>query len=553
MAPGAPEVRQVKGVPLAAKLAAVISLIVAVFMVGFGFALVGFVEETVLGEMQQAAVDAARTAAQADMDAWTPHFGTVDQGLSAGEIQAKVDAMSPYDFRLYDNDETRKAQIAWNRQRFVRFLGPGTRLVAVELFRWVGGQRTSLVGASYIDEEGRTPETSFAPARGLAPRTVGRGSAQEGFLYIGRDNWHVIRGSYPILDGDGEQEGEIAVHLRADAIDEATDGFVTKVAYAGMIFVLLGAALSFLLGRRITRPLRLLQDDIRAVAAGDLDHHTRPRSTDEIGQLARTFDHMTRSLAEARDLERSAAASRRELAVAAEVTGSLFPRELPAVPGWGCAGLHDTSGKPGGSTYDVLRMPDGKLGLLLAEASGSGVPAALVIAMTRSTLRVVAEHETDPGTILREVNAWISEDLRQGMYVTALLVVVDPETGRAEVANAGHPPLLHKHAGIDGIETVLSEGIALGFDEGPVFDQTLKVAETVIEPGDKILLSSSGVVSLPGGGDVLGEARFVNLVKREAERDVDTMMKRVGATLRKFHGAESLGPDVTLLTLEREA
>ena len=80
------------------------------------------------------------------------------------------------------------------------------------------------------------------------------------------------------------------------------------------------------------------------------------------------------------------------------------------------------------------------------------------------------------------------------------------------------------------------------------------VAETVIEPGDKILLSSSGVVSLPsGGGEVLGEARFVNLVKREAQHDVDTMMTRVGATLRKFHGAESLGPDVTLLTLERTA
>lgn len=558
MAPGAPEVRQIKGVTLAAKMSAIISLIVAVFMLVFGFTLVRSVEDTAREEVQHAAADAARTAAQADMDAWTPNYGTVDQGLTQAQIQARVDAMTPYDFRVYDNDEQRREQIKWNRGRFARFLGPGTRVVAVELFRFSDGQRGSLAGASYIDEEGRTKETSFAPVKGADEIILGKGRAHEGILTVGNDTWHVLRGSYPIEDQAGVQEGEIAVHIHAKAIQEATNRFSWKVGYAGMVFVLLGSAISFALGRRITKPLRLLQDDIRTVASGDLDHHTRPHSSDEIGQLARTFDHMTRSLADARENERTAAASQRELEVAAEVTGSLFPRTMRKIPGWSCAGLHDTSGTPGGGTYDILDMPGGKLGFLVAEASGSGVPAALVTAMTRSTLRVIAEREADPGAVLREVNARISEDLPQGLYVTALLAVVDPKTGETIIANAGHPPLLHQHAGVDGIEAVLSEGIALGFDEGPVFDQTLKVAQTVLEPGDKAILYSSGVASLHGSGhggegQVLGEERFASLVKREAKNDVELMMKRIGGTLRKFNGHEHLGPDVTLLAFGRRA
>jgi len=554
MAPGAPEGRRMKGVPLAAKMSLIISTIVAVFMLIFGFVLVRSVEDTVRFEVQYAAADAARTAAQADLDAWTPNYGTVDQGLTQSEIQARVDEMTPFTFRAYETDATRKAQVSWNRGRFARFLGSGTRVVAVELFRWTDGQRSSLAGASYTDAGGRAREASFSPAQGASMVTLGEGGVQEGFLSVGSDRWHVIRGSYPVMNQHGVQTGEVAVHLEAAAIQGAISRFAWKVAYAGCAFVLAGAVIAFVLGRRMTRPMRMLQDDIRAVAAGDLEHHTRPHSSDEVGQLARTFDQMTRSLAEAQSSQRAAAVSRRELEVAAEVTGSLFPRSLPDIQGWSFAGLHDSSGTPAGSTYDILNMPGRKRGLLLAEASGTGVPAALVTAMTRSTLRVIAEHESDPGAVLRDVNARISEDLPQGLYVTALLAVIDLDTGEMAIANAGHPPLLHQHAGIDGIETVLSEGIAMGFDDGPVFDQTLKVAQTVLEPGDKAILYSSGISSLSGGeGQVLGEERFAALVRREAGKDVQLMMKRMDATLRKFRGRPELGPEVTMLSIGREA
>ena len=546
------ELRHVRGLPLAGKIAGALSVLMALAMFGMGFGLNRFVEETVTEEVRHAAVDAARAAAQADLDAWTAHFGTEDQGLSRADIQAKVDAMSSFDFRQYDGDEARKAQIAFNRERLSRVLGDDTRILAAEVFRFDGGQRGALVTASYAGE-GSTTKTSFSPAAGRELQRYGDGESQEGWLTVGNDRWHVFRGSYPLRAPDGTQQGEIAVHILADAIAEATSSFDVKVAYAALAAVLVGAALTWLLVQQITKPLRHLQDDIRAVAAGDLEHHTRPRSSDEIGQLARTFDHMTRTLAEAREAEREVERSRRQMAVAAEVTDSLFPETLPRLAGWDMAGAHDAGGMPGGGTYDALAMPGGRQGFLLAEASGGGVPAALVAAMARSTLRMIAEREADPGAVMREANARLSPDLRQGMYVSALLAVLEPDTGRVVLANAGHAPLLHHHAEVDGLESVLTEGIALGFDKGPVFDQTLKVAEVTLEPGDTAVLYAHAATELEDGdGQELGEKRLLGLVKRELARGGGCAgaVDRIVGTLRKFHGGE-LGPEVTWLTFGR--
>jgi serine phosphatase RsbU (regulator of sigma subunit) len=553
MAVGPVEVRQIKGIPLAAKLAAVFALTVAVFMIGFGLFLAPFIERTVKAQILRSAADAARAAAQADLAAWTTTFGTADQGLRPAEVQTRVAGMSLFERKKYLEDSERLAQVEWNTGRFARFIGAGTRILAVELFRWENGQRGALLSASYSIHAGRTG-TTFAPFRGAAPVKRGAGEAQEGLLTVAGDSSVVIRGSYPILDAAGEQRGEIAVHVDAGAVDSAISNLNTKVAYAAMLFVLVGAGVSFVLGRRMTRPLRLLQDDIRAVAAGDLDHHTKPRSTDEIGQLARTFDHMTRSLAEARKNERVAAASRHDLALAAEVTGGLFPDDFPRLPGWELAGLHDPSSEPAGGTYDVLAMPGGRVGFLMASASGGGVPAALVAAMARSYLRMAAEREADPGNVLREVNSRLSPDLAAGMHVKVLLAVLDSDTGRVTLANAGHTPLLHFHREGQGVEFVHSEGIALGFDKGPVFDQTLKVAEIELLPGDQAVLFAPATVALAGAdGQPLGEKRLAGLVKREAGHGATACLERMGSTLRKFHGQPALGPDVTLLTFGRLA
>lgn len=539
------DTRRMKGVSLALKLAFVIAAVVAAFMVGFGVFLSHFIQETVEGQVMAQAVEAARAAATADFHAWTAGYGTEDQGLAADEVASRVGSMSPFEFRLYNENTERLDQVGWNRKRLQRLVGGGSDVLAVELFRLVDGKRGALVSSSYQGD------MSFAPAVGSRSRRVGAGEAVLGVFAVSGRSQLAIRGSYPVFNRSGVGEGEFALYIDAAAVSEATASVKLKLNYAAMLLVLLGAGISYLLGWGITRPLKRLQEDIRVVAGGDLMHHTRSRSSDEIGELARTFDGLTRSLAAAKETERESAQSLRQVEVAGEVAASLFPETLPAIPGHDVAARHAGREALTGIQYDVLPMKGGRFGLLLAEASGSGVAAAFVMTMARSTLRAVAAHERDPGAVLVAVNQHLAPDLRGDLYVKALLLALDPSSGKLWVANAGHPSFLHLHAADGRVSVVHSEGIALGFESGPVFERTLKVLERQLLPGDRLLLHTAAVPDLlSADGEALGENRLGALLKREGELTGESFVARVDATLRKFAGGD-LPDDVTLLTLGR--
>jgi len=548
---------RVRGVPLTVKLTLGAGLLVALFMAGFRLVLLDTMEDTIRSQIVHEAVSAARTAAQVDLDVWTWSHHTIDEGLDGREIQARVDEQTPEQFAAYANDSERLARVAWNRARLERLLGDETRLLAMEVFRWVDGRRGGTVASIYpTDASDSLPEYLAGSLR--APVNIGRGVAEEGTLTVGERSWYVIRGSYPILGPGDVQTGEVVVHVDGADIAAASQAFDEQVAYAGAGLLAVCMLVAYLLARGLTRPVQRLRADAAAVLAGNLHHHALPHSHDEIGQLAQTFDSLRRWLAEAEALEAAAEHEaegyRDELAAAADVTASLFPRELPSLPGWSLGGLHDREAAPGGGLYDVLRMPDGKLGIVVAETSAGGAPGALVAAMLRSTVRLVAERESDPGSVLREVDARLAPDLGPGLNVAIMLVVIEPASGKAVLANAGHRPLLHHHAAGDTITAVSSGGPALGSVDAATFDEALQVGSLRVEPGDTLVLFASQISNLAApDGELLGERRLASLVKQAAGLPADRLVTVVGDTLRKYHGGESLGADVTLVAIGRDA
>ncbi len=538
------EHRPRRGTSLALKLAVALTGVILVFMLGFALFLRVFLQDAVKEQIQNTALEAAKTAATADVEAWTQYFATPYQGKTFDEIQAVVDSMTPREYEQSFLNEEQKRIRERNLTRFNRFGLSEGQILAVELFPDVAGGLAPL--ASY------SGEMRWAPGRGLLQEFPGGATIDEGDLTIGGITSRVIRGSHPVQNRHGEDVGVLAVYINTKAIDETTDALMFWVLVAAGFFILLGTGVALLLGRQITKPLKQLQDDIRIVAGGDLDHHTTPHSTDEIGDLARTFDGPTRSLREARDAEREAAKSRKELSVAADVTGHLFPETLPKIPGFDLAAHHESADQLSSEYYDVISMGGGRQGLLVASASGTGVPAALVLGMARSFITVEAKNRTDPGEVLREVNSLLSGDLRRGMYVTALLAVVDPKAATLSIANAGHPALLVTKDEGKKVDEIHSEGIALGFDEGPVFNETLVVRSIEMAPGDRVTLFSEGFPLIMGRqGKPLGEKRWMGLVKREAGFKSETFVRRVVATLEKFRGKKPLPSDTTLLTLGR--
>ena len=535
-----------RGISLAMRLALLIAGMVALFMVAFAFVLRGFIREWVQEQVRLAAWEAASTAAHADLVTWDEWLNTPYQGKSVAEMKVIIESMTPYDYDQTFNAPALLKILGWNRERFSRFLEQGSRIVAVELLSADDPPRT--LAASY-----NTALMTFTPYSDQPELPLPAGSANEGTLSLGAEQRHVVRGSHPVVDSEGVRMAEFAVYIEANAIEQATAHLMRRVISLAAVFVVIGAGIAYLAGRRILRPVSLLQEDMAIVADGDLEHRTQAHTNDEIGSLARSFDKMTQGLLAARRAEREAAASRQQMSVAGEITTSLFPTSLPEIPGWDVAGHHEAAaGQLSGDYYDVLPLPGGRWAFLVGAASGSGVPAAMVMAMARSFLAAVARTEADPGAILREVNALLSGDLRRGMYVTVLLAVLDPEAGTLTIANAGHAPLLFARGGTGKLSPVLSEGIALGFDKGPVFDRTLKVVRLRVGEGDRAVLFTPGVTRVTGAdGTTLDEERFVALVKREAGNPAALFVRRVAAVVRKFRGERPLSDDVTLLTLGR--
>jgi serine phosphatase RsbU (regulator of sigma subunit) len=178
----------------------------------------------------------------------------------------------------------------------------------------------------------------------------------------------------------------------------------------------------------------------------------------------------------------------------------------------------------------------------------------MVMVMARSLIASVAERETMPDVVLRAVNRLLSPDLRRGLYVTVLMARLDPATGALTLVNAGHTPLLLCRASTGEVELVHSDGIALGFDRGPVFERTLKAREITLEPGDRVVFCTSRVFSLRNRkGQELTDRSFRALVHSEFAKGNPSLLGRVTATLEKFREGAPADSEVTLLSLSRNA
>ena len=177
-----------------------------------------------------------------------------------------------------------------------------------------------------------------------------------------------------------------------------------------------------------------------------------------------------------------------ELEVARLIQQNFLPRELPDLPGWQIAAYYRPAREVGGDFYDVIPLPDGRVGFVVGDVTDKGVPAALVMSATRSVLRASAQRLIEPGIVLERVNEHLCPDMPEKMFVTCLYGVLDPSSGHLRFANAGHDLPYVKTA--DGVVELRARGMPLGLMPGMVYEEK----EAVLEPGDSVLLHSDGVV-----------------------------------------------------------
>jgi serine phosphatase RsbU (regulator of sigma subunit)/anti-sigma regulatory factor (Ser/Thr protein kinase) len=270
---------------------------------------------------------------------------------------------------------------------------------------------------------------------------------------------------------------------------------------------------------------RKLLDNLAAQAAPAL----------RVGQLVR------QQQAEARTRERF----EQELEVARLIQQNFLPKQLPDLPGWQVAAYYRPAREVGGDFYDVIPLPDGQVGFVVGDVTDKGVPAALVMAATRSVLRASAQRLVDPGAVLERVNDHLCPDMPAKMFVTCLYGVLEPATGRFRFANAGHDLPYVKTA--DGSVELRARGMPLGLMPGMSYEEK----ETVLAPGESVLLHSDGVVEAHDpDGAMFGFPRLKEAVARYPGGG--ELIDRVLTDLHAHTGPDAeQEDDITMVTLSR--
>ncbi|MEJ2208504.1 MAG: SpoIIE family protein phosphatase [Anaerolineae bacterium] len=221
-----------------------------------------------------------------------------------------------------------------------------------------------------------------------------------------------------------------------------------------------------------------------------------------------------------------------QLQVARLIQQTLLPRRSPDVPGWRMYGHYQPAQAVGGDFYDFLTFPDGRLGLIVGDVTDKGMPAALLMATTRSLLRTVAGQEPSPGEVLRRVNELLVPEIPPKMFVTCLYAVLDPGTGRLRFANAGHNLPYRSHPGNGGVAELRARGMPLGL----MPDMEYEEKETMIAPGECLVFYSDGLVEAHNPRrEMFGSQRLQGLLG-DCAGECATLIQRLLAEMTAFTG-----------------
>jgi serine phosphatase RsbU (regulator of sigma subunit) len=237
-----------------------------------------------------------------------------------------------------------------------------------------------------------------------------------------------------------------------------------------------------------------------------------------------------------------------ELQVARRIQHASLPKEVPTLEGWEIAPYYQPAREVGGDFYDFHPLSEGRLGLLVGDATGKGVPAALVMSTTCGMLRLAAQSpSSSPGEMLQRVNEALFPYIPANMFVTCFYAVLDPERGSLRYANAGHDlPYLH-HSG--DCEELRARGMPLGLMPGMDYEE--KDIELDVEEG--VFFYSDGLVEAHDPkGEMFGFPRLRALIAEHAEEKSlgDFLMEELYSFVGEGWEQED---DITLLTLRRSA
>jgi len=291
------------------------------------------------------------------------------------------------------------------------------------------------------------------------------------------------------------------------------------------------------------------EDKVKAFTMGGLDYVTKPFQFEEV--LARVRTHLALRRLQ-KQLQAANKKFEQELALAGRIQASFLPSEIPIIPGWQLSVTLRPALETSGDFYDINPLPNGRLGILVADVVGKGVGAALYMALIWTLIRTyAAEYPAQPGFVCRAVNRRILMDTHADMFVTLFYGILDPITGVLVYSNAGqNPPYLIKAQKDQDAQELTRTGIPLGiFEDGEWQERSIQLAT-----GDTLVLYTDGVTEAQDIDLALfGEDRLLKCIQANLGRSAWEIQDAILSDVYAFVGEAPHFDDLTLTVLVRQS
>ncbi|HEX4706999.1 MAG TPA: GAF domain-containing SpoIIE family protein phosphatase [Candidatus Udaeobacter sp.] len=241
-----------------------------------------------------------------------------------------------------------------------------------------------------------------------------------------------------------------------------------------------------------------------------------------------------------------------DLEIARDIQRILLPAEAPAINGFQISGINVPARQVSGDYFDYIQVDEERFGVAIADVSGKGVPASLIMAICRSVLRAEAARNPSPADVLRKVNRQLYPDIKEDMFISMAYLILNHQNNGVTLARAGHDaPLLYKRQS-ETVTPVKSPGMVVGIDSGNVFDRLTTDFAIPLERDDCLVLYTDGVTeTLNTDGDEFGLDRLMQSVRASANGGAQAIVKKITEDVREFTGPTPQNDDITLIAIRK--
>lgn len=373
-------------------------------------------------------------------------------------------------------------------------------------------------------------------------------------LSVFTDKWGSWVGAYaPVKTVSGEVVALLGMDVAQETLKHIQSSFLERFIVAIVVCLIFSLGLGLLSSIWLVKPIRRVVKSMEIVAGGNLDHKLEHFSQTEFNRIAGIFNKMTGSLKRMMyELEinvRLNARVKRELEIATEIQQAIFPAFPPKVEGLEIEAKSVPAEEVGGDYFDFLPVGNkGKMGFMIADAAGKGLPGTLYMTRSRSIFQVISSQQKEPGETLSRSNDYIAADAssRKGMFITALYVLYDNEKKQMTYSNAGHyHPLWFKSAE-KAFARLTSGGVPVGIASEQEYPQ-----ETIqLSSNDLVIMYTDGLIEAKKtNGEMFGIDRLKRVVEQNSALSAHDLFEKIEASVHEFIEKAPAFDDMTLIVI----